>query len=681
MWFNKLEDIYKSKPLIYTCYVYSPIFATQKSDGIRRFLAGMAEAKNQQPQEDTMNDNLQTITLTKRDQNYSNLNGLNSSMLHSLRLDQNEYDDFERNPNAQFNNKITFKGIRQDLTPELAKSIHVEFQDFLQTKIRDTAASQDIAGEKEKLRKLKSKLNKFLKETDVDSISNYVESAMELKSEFIPDEYSSLLNEHGIKRINQRIELLGNYIDKKKEIETTMPNRAVSDNTNRIKEVFLTIPSTNNLPITEEYTKLTQRALYTFYKENFPNNEIILAVEHLDETSNHSHIFIDLENSKTKKYDFNEQEQEFALNYYETHKEILGLERPPVLEDFKIPNRTEERQRKRYIEERQSWKSSILQKAFYEHFNKMALEYGLKAKFLPKNEEQKSRMRIIEEQAKKPKSERAFNYYTKQIDDLMKQIQESNMELEQKNELIQNKEELIEKYEGKQSELINALNEKIEEQKVKDAEIKKSNQVLQEQKTKISNNNESILILDNTISSKRIAVSELNKTLTQKDAELKTVKEDISSELAKLKKAEEKNKNAMAENEKLNKSNKRLQHINETINNKLSVNIARLDSRMDKMVRDIRVCNSSDLDYKIMKEEIIDTVKHYGKEMRKDFLFHWEANMQDKGLDFNKVKPDIKDNIKLWCSDKLTSTQVIEFDAEEKVEAAKARKRRRPNAY
>lgn len=281
-----------------------------------------------------------------------------------------------------------------------------------------------------------------------------------------------------------------------------MPNRAVSDNTNRIKEVFLTIPSTNNLPITEEYTKLTQRALYTFYKENFPNNEIILAVEHLDETSNHSHIFIDLENSKTKKYDFNEQEQEFALNYYETHKEILGLERPPVLEDFKIPNRTEERQRKRYIEERQSWKSSILQKAFYEHFNKMALEYGLKAKFLPKNEEQKSRMRIIEEQAKRPKSERAFNYYTKQIDDLMKQIQESNMELEQKNELIQNKEALIEKYEGKQSELINALNEKIEEQKAKDAEIKKSNQVLQEQKTKISNNNESILVLDNTISSK-----------------------------------------------------------------------------------------------------------------------------------------------------------------------------------
>lgn len=55
--------------------------------------------------------------------------------------------------------------------------------------------------------------------------------------------------------------------------------------------------------------------------------------------------------------------------------------------------------------------------------------------------------------------------------------------------------------------------------------------------------------------------------------------------------------------------------------------------------------------------------------------------MQDKGLDFNKVKPDIKDNIKLWCSDKLTSTQVIEFDAEEKIEAAKARKRRRPNVY
>lgn len=98
----------------------------------------------------------------------------------------------------------------------------------------------------------------------------------------------------------------------------------------------------------------------------------------------------------------------------------------------------------------------------------------------------------------------------------------------------------------------------------------------------------------------------------------------------------------MAENEKLNKSNKRLQHINETINNKLSVNIAKLDSRMDKMVRDIRVGNSSDLDYKIMKEEIIDTVKHYGKEMRKDFYSIGKPICKIKGLISIKLSQTLK---------------------------------------
>ena len=47
-----------------------------------------------------MNDtNLKEITLTKRDRNYSNLKGLDSSLKHSLRLEQNEYDEFEYNPN------------------------------------------------------------------------------------------------------------------------------------------------------------------------------------------------------------------------------------------------------------------------------------------------------------------------------------------------------------------------------------------------------------------------------------------------------------------------------------------------------------------------------------------------------------------------------------------------------
>ena len=69
-----------------------------------------------------MNDtNLQTITLTKRDRNYSNLKGLESSLRHSLRLDQNEYDEFEFNPNPTHPNVAIVGGIEQILTMELAE--------------------------------------------------------------------------------------------------------------------------------------------------------------------------------------------------------------------------------------------------------------------------------------------------------------------------------------------------------------------------------------------------------------------------------------------------------------------------------------------------------------------------------------------------------------------------------
>ncbi|MDM3891606.1 hypothetical protein [Pseudomonas juntendi] len=216
-----------------------------------------------------MNDtNLQTITLTKRDRNYSNLKGLDSSLKHSLRLDQNEYDDFEFNPNPPHPNIAIIGGVEQVLTRELAEQLLADFNDQLQTKLKATEASDEIASEKEKLRKLKSKLIKFINATEPTQIKEYVTSVMEGEKPLVVGDYAALLNQHKISRISQRIDLLENYTTKKREIEQNAPDRAVSRTVNRVKEIILVIPEPNKLAITKAYTDLLQKALHQFYQKN-----------------------------------------------------------------------------------------------------------------------------------------------------------------------------------------------------------------------------------------------------------------------------------------------------------------------------------------------------------------------------------------------------------------------------
>lgn len=378
-----------------------------------------------------MNDtNLQTITLTKRDRNYSNLKGLDSSLKHSLRLDQNEYDDFEFNPNPPHTNIAIIGGVEQVLTRELAEQLLADFNDQLQTKLKATEASDEIATEKEKLRKLKSKLVKFINATEPTQIKEYVTSVMEGEKPLVVGDYAALLNQHKISRISQRIDLLENYTTKKREIEQNAPDRAVSRTVNRVKEIILVIPEPNKLAITKAYTDLLQKALHQFYQKNFPNNDILFSFSHLDETTNHVHAFLDLQNTKTGKYDFSAQEFEFASQYYAKNKARLDkISEPPKLEDFKLPNRSEEKQNHRFIRARQSWKSKVMQVAFYEHFNSLAAAYGLQAKFLPKSKEHQEFVSKVEQEAKKPKSERSHNYYTRQIEKLQQELTTKEVEL------------------------------------------------------------------------------------------------------------------------------------------------------------------------------------------------------------------------------------------------------------
>ena len=594
-----------------------------------------------------MNDtNLQTITLTKRDRNYSNLKGLGSSLKHSLRLDQNEYDDFEFNPNPDHPNIAIVGGVEQVLTRALAEQLLANFNDQLQTKLKATEATDEIAAEKEKLRKLKSKLVKFINAAEPTEIKEYVTSVMEGERPLVAQDYAALLNQHKISRISQRIDLLENYTTKKREIEQNAPNRAVSRTVNRVKEIILVIPEPNKLAITKGYTDLLQKAMHQFYQKNFPNNDILFSFSHLDETTNHVHAFLDLQNTKTGKYDFSAQEFEFASQYYARNKAHLDkISEPPILEDFKLPNRSEEKQNHRFIRERESWKSKVMQAAFYEHFNSLAAPYGLQAKFLPKTKDNKEFLSKIEQEAKKPKSERSHNYYTRQVEKLEQELTQKKEELtEQKtnvvtlNTTISELQNTVSTYQNK----IQNLEMHATEQQKENAKLDHHRQILSEDITEKTNKTEQLKI------------------------NFKSTKEKMTKELRELRKKIEEDTERKSVLEKAIK----------VYEEELEPLIKKFDILVDRILEAKRLDENPEQFYKRLRENTYKMASRLGSEKRKDYLFNVGEQLKEQGLDHAKVELGFTDKVKLLASDTFTRKQVVEFDKEEALQAKEARKRR-----
>ncbi|MDH0045542.1 hypothetical protein [Pseudomonas juntendi] len=594
-----------------------------------------------------MNDtNLQIITLTKRDRNYSNLKGLDSSLKHSLRLDQNEYDDFEFNPNPDHPNIAIVGGVEQVLTRELAEQLLADFNDQLQTKLKATEATDEIAAEKEKLRKLKSKLVKFINATEPTQIKEYVTSVMEGERPLVVGDYAALLNQHKISRVAQRIDLLENYTTKKREIEQNAPNRAVSRTVNRVKEIILVIPEPNQLAITKAYTDLLQKALHQFYQKNFPNNDILFSFSHLDETTNHVHAFLDLQNTKTGKYDFSAQEFEFASQYYAKNKARLDkISAPPTLEDFKLPNRTEEKQNHRFIRERESWKSKVMQAAFYEHFNGLAAAYGLQAKFLPKSKETKEHLNKIEQEAKKPKSERSHNYYTRQIDRLQKELTTKEVELIEQKATVVTLNTTIKDLQG----TISTYKTTIQTLESQANEQRKENNELDHHKQK----------LNDEINEKTNKTKELSTTF-------KTMKEKMTKELNDLRR-------------KIKEDTERksvLENAIKVYEEELEPLMKRFDILVDRLLDARRLDENPEQYYKRLRENTYEMASRLGKEKRKDYLFNVAEQLKEQGLDHTQAALGFTDKMKLWASDTFTNRQIVEFDKEEAEQAKQARKKR-----
>lgn len=379
------------------------------------------------------NDKIEKIiTMIKRDRNYgaNDFKGFESSLRHSLRLKQNEYDEFEIDEKLSYLNRIFFNGKTEQLTPENASTILEKMLEDFNRDVEETKSTKSNEKERNLYRQTKKKLKDYSNEIDIEEISKYIDDVMEVKKEFNREEYNRILTRNNQKRINQKLDLLESFTELNDKLSG---NEKVKKHTNRIKETILVIPSTNEIGDPIGYGDFVRNTIIDFYNKNFPEFEIKFAVSHLDETTPHAHLFLDLKNKFTNKYDYNNKEIELIERFIKDNT-LLNLPRKPELEDYKIPNRKEKRQKYLFDKDLKSWKSSILQSFFFQHFNECALKYQkpVFAQKLPKTDESRKRNKLIEEDAKKPKGERSYNYYQKKIDDYKNEIVNLKKELNTK---------------------------------------------------------------------------------------------------------------------------------------------------------------------------------------------------------------------------------------------------------
>lgn len=388
------------------------------------------------------NDKIQKlITMIKRDRNYGSddFKGFESSLRHSLRLEQNEYDEFEIDEKLSYLNKVFYNGKTEQLTSENASIILEKILEDFKKEVEETQSTKSNEKERNLFRQTKKKLKDFSNEIDIEEVSIYINEVMENNKEYDREEYNRILTRNNQKRINQKLDLLQSFTELNEKLSG---NEKVKRHTNRIKETILVIPATNEIGDPIGYGDFVRNTIIDYYNQNFPEYEIKFVVSHLDETTPHAHLFLDLKNKYTNKYDFNKKEIEFVEKFINENK-LLDLPKKPVLEDYKIPRRSEKRQKYLYDKDLKSWTASVLQTSFFQHFNASALKYEkpIYAKKLEKNKSYNERNKLIEEEAKKPKAERKFNFYQKSIEAKELKIKELNIGIEQNKHKIKDQTE------------------------------------------------------------------------------------------------------------------------------------------------------------------------------------------------------------------------------------------------
>ena len=327
------------------------------------------------------------------------------SLAHSLRISPTEknkisptkkleWDENLAHKNLIYSPDLGSKPIRLDSLDEEQK---IKIQNSFFETINDEQKSKDKNSDVlDTLRKYKAKVNKWLNSItdDSDPLRIFLSKILEEKKFIDVESEINTLTQFEFARKNQKTETVKKFLELHNKV---LENKSdISRNKIFIQEAFFKIPSRNNVEIST--TDLISN-IHSFYKVNFPDYPIKLIVFHGDEIGNHPHIFVDAKNKRTEKYDLLVAQKKFVNDNIEKIKEEHPNAKP--LEFLRDEND--------YFNKKMQ--AQYFQTLFYQHSNEMLAKYDVEAKKLEKTDENNARMRLIEEDAKKPKIERQFSFY------------------------------------------------------------------------------------------------------------------------------------------------------------------------------------------------------------------------------------------------------------------------------
>lgn len=245
--------------------------------------------------------------------------------------------------------------------------------------------------------KLKNKVkNASKKETDDGSILAF-QNILNVKGIADTEQLLSDLALFDIQRKNQKLDTVRKFLECHNEIESG-PKPIIRKNQAVIQEAFFKFPSKNEVSGVGAEGRID--LIKGFYQQVFPEYPIHFIVLHGDEDvdlkdhSDHPHLFISTKNSKNGRYDLRETQINKVNTYLKKHRpgtELIG-ETPDFLESQLL--------------------FGYLQDMFYAYTNNRLLKNTpYYAKKHEKTEGHMNTLRYINGEAKKPKSERAFNLY------------------------------------------------------------------------------------------------------------------------------------------------------------------------------------------------------------------------------------------------------------------------------
>lgn len=278
-----------------------------------------------------------------------------------------------------------------------------EQREALLAKVTDEAEAPTVVKDNraellEARTKLKNKVkNASKKETDDGSILAF-QNILNVKGIADTEQLLSDLALFDIQRKSQKLDTVRKFLECHNDIESG-PKPIIRKNQAVIQEAFFKFPSKNEVSGVSAEGRI--ELIKGFYQQVFPEYPIHFIVLHGDEDinktdhSDHPHLFISTKNSKTGRYDLRETQIKKVNAYLKKHR----------------PGTDPIRETPDYLESQLLF--GYLQDMFYAYTNNRLLKNTpYYAKKHEKTEGHMNKLRYINGESKKPKSERAFNLYT-----------------------------------------------------------------------------------------------------------------------------------------------------------------------------------------------------------------------------------------------------------------------------